>query len=89
MSADPLNANPTILDAADLPTRRPRTSESSTNTLSSSIFSSVAPTYPADPFTPIPQGHISESDGDSNDADDGEVELIDEQEIFGTSPLSL
>ena len=74
---DGKNANPTIINPSDLPTRRRKaaTDESQPNGLG--IFSHPSPVYISDPFF---QGFNPESSSDS-DAD-SEVEPIDEQEIF-------
>jgi len=88
--ADPLNANPTILNASDLPTRRRRRPSSQTSSKHAfGLFASSVPssTYLSDPFsTSLPSLASSDSESD-NDADDNDVEPIDEQEIYGeTSP---
>ncbi|KAI9828651.1 MAG: hypothetical protein M1832_001754 [Thelocarpon impressellum] len=83
-AADPINANPTILNAADLPTRRPHSSRYAPDAGSSSIFStSIAATspYPADPFSALPSS-TPPVDSDHSEEDDAQVEQIDEQEIF-------
>lgn len=74
-----LNANPTIRNASDLPTRRGRTSSASDKKNTLGLFASSIPssTYLSDPFEPAPASSDSESD------DDNAVEPIDEQEIYG------
>ncbi|MCJ1403539.1 hypothetical protein MMC11_006762 [Xylographa trunciseda] len=71
------NANPTIRNASDLPTRRRRTSSPSTKKDPLGLFASTIPssTYLVDPFDAAL--HTSESD-----SDDDTVEPIDEQEIY-------
>ncbi|MCJ1478741.1 hypothetical protein MMC13_007425 [Lambiella insularis] len=74
--AEILNANPTIRNASDLPTRRRRTSSPSTQKQSLGLFASSIPssTY-YDPFEPASTSSESESEDDV-------VEPIDEQEIY-------
>ncbi|MCJ1361268.1 hypothetical protein MMC16_000366 [Acarospora aff. strigata] len=82
--ADPLNANPTILNASDLPTRRRRPSSQSSSKTTLGLFASTVPssTYLSDPFsTSSPSSVAASSDSDS-DNDDNDVEPIDEQEIY-------
>lgn len=69
------NANPTILNRSDLPTRKPASS-SSTHRRRSPI-ESVAPTYPLDPFS------TDDFSADEAEDDDDELEPIDAQEIYG------
>lgn len=64
------NANPTILNASDLPTRKPST----TSRLRSPIDDVVA-AYIADPFA-------LDHESDSGDDSDNEIESIDAQEIY-------
>ena len=74
--AEILNANPTIRNASDLPTRRGRTSSQVTKKKKSLFASSIpSSTYLSDPFA---------SSSDSDSEDDDAVEPIDEQEIYGT-----
>ncbi|KAI4217369.1 MAG: hypothetical protein LQ351_000679 [Letrouitia transgressa] len=73
------NANPTILSASDLPTRRgQKTSKTANSRGKSGLLNSVIPAsaYVRDPFNPS-----SGSGSDDSDTDD-EVEPIDEQEIY-------
>ncbi|KAI5816765.1 hypothetical protein BZA77DRAFT_280230 [Pyronema omphalodes] len=72
MSSEPANANPTILNLSDLPTRK------ATNTKPKKALSSTVPTYLYDPFTAVPDLDFS---GDSEE-DDETPEPIDSQEIF-------
>lgn len=78
--AEVLNANPTIRNASDLPTRRRRTSSTSKKH-PLGIFASSIPssTYLSDPFEAAPVSTGTESD------EDDVAEPIDEQEIYGTS----
>lgn len=91
------NSNPTILNAADLPTRlRPTNSSKSNNgggsgggIYATSIFASALPagTNQHDPFASGPEA----SDPSDNEEDELIEEPIDEQEIFGmqlSPPLS-
>jgi metal-sulfur cluster biosynthetic enzyme len=75
--ADPQNANPTILNASDLPTRRLRASSNKPVPRGPSIFSYPSPTYSDSPFSQATSSGI-DSDTDS----DSVVEPIDEQEIY-------
>ena len=84
-----LNANPTIRNASDLPSRRrPSTTKHATRPLG--LFSSTVPpaAYLPDPFTP-PLSTPSDSDSDT-DSDSAEApEPIDEQEIYDLiAPIS-
>ena len=80
-----LNANPTIRNASDLPSRRWQASPHSSSKASLGLFSSTVPAsaYAPDPFTPSASSESDDSD------DDDTVEPIDEQEIYGKSPLLL
>ena len=80
-----LNANPTIRNASDLPSRRRQASPHSSSKTSLGLFASTVPAsaYAPDPFTPLTSSESENSD------DDDTVEPIDEQEIYGRSPLSL
>jgi len=75
--ADPQNANPTILNASDLPTRRRRASSHKSSPGGLSIFSYPPPAYTEDAFS---QSTNSKLDSDSDT--DSIVEPIDEQEIY-------
>lgn len=82
MASEMQNSNPTILNAADLPTRlRPSTPRKS-GAYGTGFFTSALPsvTNPSDPFASSPY---------SSEASDSEDELmeepIDEQEIYGKS----
>ena len=71
------NANPTILNSSDLPTRKRRSSSSSAGKTSSSIFSYPPLAYHNTVFGTSTTGDMmSDSDADSDD------EPIDEQEIY-------
>ena len=76
-----LNANPTVRNTSDLPSRRRETSPHSSKQRTLGLFSSTVPTsaYSPDPFTP------STSSDEENSDDDDIVEPIDEQEIYGES----
>ncbi|KAI9760058.1 MAG: hypothetical protein M4579_001891 [Chaenotheca gracillima] len=79
MAADPINANPTILNPSDLPTRRHRPSNGGSKESRGGFFGNIETTAfgAGDPFA---DGTTSPSDSDSED--DSMVENIDEQEIF-------
>lgn len=74
---DGKNANPTIINPSDLPTRRRKASTDKTQSNGVGIFSYPSPAYTTDPFL---QALNSPSDSDSDV--DSEVEPIDEQEIY-------
>ncbi|KAL8779397.1 MAG: hypothetical protein Q9213_006965 [Squamulea squamosa] len=73
-----LNANPTIRNAADLPSRRREPSKKTKSRRPFGLLSSTIPdsAYTSDPFNPS-----SSSETESSDSDE-EVEPIDEQEIY-------
>lgn len=75
---DGRNANPTIRDASDLPTRRRRTSSSSPKSSPLGIFSGSIPKpqYLTDSF------YDSNPESESDSEDDNTIEPIDEQEIY-------
>lgn len=75
MDADKDNANPTIINPSDLPSRR----RSAPTTKRKGIFDELAPAYPslADPFS------SAEASSASSESDDEERrEEIDEQEVY-------
>lgn len=76
-----LNANPTIRNTSDLPSRRRQASPHSFKQNTLGLFSSTVPAsaYSPDPFTPLL------SSDEENSDDDDIVEPIDEQEIYGES----
>ncbi|KAL8828984.1 MAG: hypothetical protein Q9170_006363 [Blastenia crenularia] len=73
-----LNANPTIRNASDLPTRRREQNKKSRSKRPFGLLSSIIPdsAYILDPFNP------SSSSESENSDDEDEVEPIDEQEIY-------
>ena len=77
--SETLNANPTIRNATDLPSRRRVDSASGTRHRPLGLFSGTVPAsaYLPDPFAPVPF-----SDTDSSASDEEIVEPIDEQEIY-------
>lgn len=79
--AEVLNANPTIRNASDLPSRRRQGPDQPSSNKPKGLFSGTVPpsAYLPDPFSPS-----SSSDSELSDNDDAEVEPIDEQEIYGT-----
>lgn len=77
MDPDKDNANPTILNASDLPSRRRESSvKKNEGAAGVGLFDDLIPPYSYlhDPF---------EASLSSSDSDDGSVEDIDEQEIYG------
>jgi hypothetical protein len=83
MEIDKENANPTILNPSDLPSRRRESSVKKREDGGTGLFDDLIPayTYLSDPFEP----HVSASESDDNSVDD-----IDEQEIYGeTCPTPL
>lgn len=75
------NANPTILNISDLPTRK-----SASLSRPRSDLASIIPSYPVDPFISDDAdlfGFFEENDGNDNlEEADNIVEPIDEQEIY-------
>ena len=73
-----LNANPTIRNASDLPSRR-RQGNSQSSKTPSGLFASIVPAsaHLPDPFLP------PSSESEESSDDDDSVEPIDEQEIYG------
>lgn len=76
--ADPQNANPTILSASDLPTRKRRTSSHKSPSDGPAIFSYPSTAYTDDPFSRTTMTPPADSDSDSEST----AEPIDEQEIY-------
>jgi metal-sulfur cluster biosynthetic enzyme len=76
MDADKDNANPTILNASDLPSRRREAAVTRRSDGGSGLFDNLVPRYNylSDPFDDA----VSASDSDDDDV----VEHIDEQEIY-------
>ena len=74
-----LNANPTIRNASDLPSRRRQGNNGKSSKTPSGLFANTVPpsAYLPDPFLP------PSSDSDESSGDDDSVEPIDEQEIYG------
>ncbi|KAL2041535.1 hypothetical protein N7G274_005917 [Stereocaulon virgatum] len=80
-----LNANPTIRNASDLPSRRRQDTTQSLSKTPKGLFASTVPAsaYLPDPFSP------HSLDSDLSEDDDNEIEPIDEQEIYDLiSPIS-
>jgi hypothetical protein len=74
------NANPTILNASDLPSRHRESSVKKREDGGTGLFDDLIPhyTYLSDPFDqPL----------SASDSDDDSVEDIDEQEVYGQSYL--
>ncbi|EPS40982.1 hypothetical protein H072_5122 [Dactylellina haptotyla CBS 200.50] len=86
--SDIINANPTILNASDLPTRlsESRKKQSSSAYIADSISRlPTSKTLLHDPFAPSPGGDSAYSSGASDqddDEDESAAEDIDEQEIY-------
>lgn len=79
MDADKDNANPTILNPSDLPTRHQPTSTFQRADGGTGLFDRLTPSsvFFSDPL----DSSVASSDSESDD----QVEAIDEQEIFGSS----
>src|SRR5438105_4433956 len=77
MDPDKDNANPTILNPSDLPSRRQESPVKKREDGGTGLFDDLIPayTYLNDPF---------DQPASSSDSDDDSVEDIDEQEIYGT-----
>ena len=84
MELDKDNANPTILNASDLPSRRSESNAKRRNDSGSGLFDDLIPRYNylSDPFDDA----ISATDSDGSD---DAREDIDEQEIYGQSTVHL
>jgi len=76
MDPDKDNANPTILNPSDLPSRRRESSAKKREDGGTGLFDDLIPvyTYLNDPF---------DQPASPSDSDDDSVEDIDEQEIYG------
>lgn len=76
MDLDKQNANPTILNPSDLPSRRRTSAVHRRDHGGSGLFDDLIPQYNYlnDPF---------EQPVSSSDSDDDAVEAIDEQEVYG------
>jgi hypothetical protein len=72
------NANPTILNPSDLPSRRNESAVKRRDDGGSGLFDDLVPRYDylSDPF---------EESVSASESDDDVVENIDEQEIYGVS----
>lgn len=83
--AEVLNANPTIRNASDLPSRRRQGYTQPLSNTPKGLFSSTVPpsAYLPDPFSPSSSSGADLFD-DDNDAG---IEPIDEQEIYGNRQL--
>lgn len=80
MDPDKDNANPTILNASDLPSRRRETSVTKRADGGTGLFDGLVPAYSYlnDPF---------DRTVSSSDSEDDAFEEIDEQEIYGAYAL--
>lgn len=79
MDLDKDNANPTILNPSDLPSRRSEANIKRRDDGGTGLFDHLIPQYNYlnDPF---------DRPDSASDSDDGSVEDIDEQEIYGEPP---
>lgn len=77
MASEIQNSNPTILNAADLPTRLHPTAPRKSGAYGAGIFTSALPSNPNDPFSSPYSSEISDSESELME------EPIDEQEIYG------
>lgn len=79
MELDKQNANPTILNPSDLPSRRREAQVKRRDDGSTGLFDDLIPPYSYlnDPFDPAASS--------SDDSEDDAVEHIDEQEVYGES----
>lgn len=77
MDLDKDNANPTVLNASDLPSRRRESTVTRREDGGTGLFDDLIPPYNylSDPF-----GQVSTP---SDSEEDDSVEAIDEQEIYG------
>jgi len=75
-----LNANPTIRNASDLPSRRRLGDSQPSSKTPKGLFSSTIPAaaYLPDPFSPS-----TSSESELSDEEEDGVEPIDEQEVYG------
>ena len=87
--SETLNANPTIRNATDLPSRR-RHDSSKAGHKPLGLFASTVPAaaHFSDPFLATDLPELSDGASDS-DVDGDAVEPIDEQEIYGMFRLSI
>lgn len=79
MEATPDNANPTILNASDLPSRR---REVEPTAKKAGIFDALAPAYPNYGFEELSSPEGSSAESLSEDEEGDSREEIDEQEIY-------
>jgi hypothetical protein len=78
------NANPTVLNASDLPSRRRDSTSKQRNDGGTGLFDAMMPaySYPYTAFDLSPPSSLSLA----SDSDEESIEEIDEQEIYGTTP---
>lgn len=94
--AEMQNANPTILNTTDLPTRQRKSSKPKNALVAGQeyyegtvFYNDLALPELTDPFALRSSYSSSESESDDNDNDENVYEEpIDEQEIYGMSPRS-
>jgi len=81
---DVQNANPTILNASDLPSRRREAQVKIRKDGGSGLFDSLKPSL-NDPYSMfVPRHQVVGSLSDSDSEEDDSEEEIDEQEIYGS-----
>ena len=84
MSAEALNANPTVLNVSDLPTRRRQQEQRYQGTSSTKNFASFVTSVRCTPDVLAADGSSDSSLLDeTDDESDALPEQIDEQEVFG------
>lgn len=82
MSAEALNANPTILNPADLPTRRRQSPGPGSKDAGLAFLAGTMSSF-GDLQDPFGAAQSPPSSSGSDSEDDAAVEAIDEQEIYG------
>lgn len=75
------NANPTVLSASELPTRRPRKDRDASSKVDG--IRAILMANPGDTLDPFYLSDFSDTD-----SDDSSIQPIDEQEIYGKSKVS-
>jgi hypothetical protein len=73
------NANPTVLSASELPTRRPRRDRDASSKVGG--IRAILMANPSDSLDPFYLSDFSDTD-----SDDSTIQPIDEEEIYGTFP---
>jgi len=83
MELDKDNANPTILNPSDLPSRRSDSTAKRRDDGGTGLFDDVIPRYSHHHHHLFDDASVSATDSDDDD-DDYAPEAIDEQEVYGT-----